>query len=200
MALELTKFDQSVTRQQAHEFQAVMYQDYLRIGIEEDAASDMAFEGGNANPGNLMRRMTEGPKEYYGLSSEGTLVASAVLGDWLYGDQAPYSYPFMTAVRRARHRAQVRRGTEPVHDTGLHAFAVNGDDRYDQIAGRMLHDMTEVAHRRGSAMLKASIDDDDQALMATFESVGGKPLSRRLGRLTIHGVERDYRLWGIDVS
>jgi hypothetical protein len=200
MASEMIRFGRDTTRQQAHEFQAVLFDDLTRIGLDGEAAAHMAYDGGNANPGNLMRRMEQGPKEYYGLRQEGSLAAVAALGDWLYGDEAPFVHPLTTKVRRVRHHLNVRWGTEPAYDTGLVAFGVKQGERYQAVAQPFLQKLADVAATRGSKMVKAAIDSEDESLQSAFEALGGKPLTRNIGSIAIHDVERDYQLWGLDVS
>jgi hypothetical protein len=199
MASEMIRFDRDATREQAHEFQAVLFDDYLRIGIDDEAAAYMAYDGGNANPGNLMRRMENGPKEYYGLRHEGSLAAVAALGDWLYGDEAPFVRPLTTKLRRVRHKLNVRWGTEPTYDTGVFAFGVKEGESYQEVARPFLQELVDIAATRGSTMLKAPIDAKDEALLSTFESLGGKQLTRKVGFMAIYDVERDYQLWGLTV-
>jgi hypothetical protein len=186
-------------------FNDALVADYMRLGLSEARATQMAPNSPSEPNAMAQRLMTQDllRKEYYGAPIEGdaarTFGAVAALGDWLYGDESPFNFTAHTLINKTKHRINVRLGRDVMTRSGLHAFGVTPENATEGFVVPLLEQLRIRTVERGHVALMAAVDTKDELVADSFELIGGKPVPfRRTGTVSFNDVDRTMRLYELD--
>jgi hypothetical protein len=197
------RYDQAVADGNA--FNGTLVADYMRLGLSEVRATQMAPNSPSKPNAMAQRLMTQDllKKEYYGAPVEGdaarTFGAVATLGDWLYGDESPFSFTVHTLINKAKHKINLTLDRDVTTRSGLHAFGVTPENATEGFVVPLLEQLRIRTADRGHVALMAAIDTKDELVADSFQLIGGKPVPfRRTGTVSFNGVDRTLRLYDLD--